>query len=80
MVNFLFGEGHQFLSLFCQVGTLDTLVGLSDDLGKLDGFVERYEFDFMIALQTHQHSTSAQLFQSRYLTTEIMQWPQETIW
>lgn len=55
-------------------------MGLSDDLGKLDGFVERYEFDFMIALQTHQHSTSAQLFQSHYLTTEIMQWPQETIW
>lgn len=55
-------------------------MGLSDDLGKLDGFVERYEFDFMITLQTHQHSTSAQLFQSRYLTTEIMQWPQETIW
>lgn len=24
-----------------QVGTLDTLVGLSDDLGKLDAFVER---------------------------------------
>ena len=25
----------------CQVGTLDQLVGLSDDLGKLDGFVEQ---------------------------------------
>ncbi|RMX38148.1 hypothetical protein pdam_00014748 [Pocillopora damicornis] len=25
-----------------KVGTLDTLVGLSDDLGKLDGFVERH--------------------------------------
>lgn len=24
-----------------QVGTLDQLVGLSDDLGKLDGFVEQ---------------------------------------
>lgn len=28
--------------IYWQVGTLDTLVGLSDDLGKLDGFVERY--------------------------------------
>ena len=27
-----------------QVGTLDTLVGLSDDLGKLDTFVEGYVF------------------------------------
>lgn len=26
---------------FFQVGTLDQLVGLSDDLGKLDGFVEQ---------------------------------------
>ena len=26
------------------MGTLDTLVGLSDDLGKLDGFVERYTY------------------------------------
>lgn len=25
----------------CQVGTLDQLVGLSDDLGKLDVFVEQ---------------------------------------
>jgi len=25
-----------------QVGTLDVLVGLSDELGKLDPFVERY--------------------------------------
>lgn len=27
--------------LLFQVGTLDQLVGLSDDLGKLDGFVEQ---------------------------------------
>lgn len=27
--------------IFFQVGTLDQLVGLSDDLGKLDGFVEQ---------------------------------------
>lgn len=26
---------------FLQVGTLDVLVGLSDDLGKLDDYVER---------------------------------------
>lgn len=31
-VSFLFGR--------FQVGTLDQLVGLSDDLGKLDGYVE----------------------------------------
>lgn len=30
--------------IYWQVGTLDTLVGLSDDLGKLDGFVERYTY------------------------------------
>ena len=30
------------------MGTLDTLVGLSDDLGKLDGFVERYYSTCMI--------------------------------
>ena len=29
------------MPLFLKVGTLDTLVGLSDDLGKLDTFVER---------------------------------------
>lgn len=29
-----------FSSFFFQVGTLDQLVGLSDDLGKLDGYVE----------------------------------------
>ena len=36
-------EGYKKTSnVFCdQVGTLDQLVGLSDDLGKLDGFVEQ---------------------------------------
>lgn len=29
------------VSWLFQVGTLDQLVGLSDDLGKLDGFVEQ---------------------------------------
>lgn len=29
-----------FSLIIFQVGTLDQLVGLSDDLGKLDGFVE----------------------------------------
>ena len=32
---------RQLKLLFLLVGTLDTLVGLSDDLGKLDAFVER---------------------------------------
>lgn len=33
-----------YLSTCCaeQVGTLDVLVGLSDELAKLDSFVERY--------------------------------------
>lgn len=34
-----------------QVGTLDVLVGLSDDLAKLDAFVER--FDFYLEEQKH---------------------------
>lgn len=32
------------LSVPLQVGTLDVLVGLSDELAKLDSFVERYVF------------------------------------
>lgn len=32
---------HLCTMYLCQVGTLDQLVGLSDDLGKLDGFVEQ---------------------------------------
>lgn len=35
-------DNLHFSTIYWQVGTLDTLVGLSDDLGKLDGFVERY--------------------------------------
>ena len=31
-----------------QVGTLDVLVGLSDDLGKLDAFIERYVLILLI--------------------------------
>lgn len=33
----------QLTCIFPQVGTLDTLVGLSDDLNKLDGYVDRYQ-------------------------------------
>lgn len=36
---------HQLKLVLLQVGTLDTLVGLSDDLGKLDAFVERQVAD-----------------------------------
>ena len=32
---------HFSYIIITQVGTLDQLVGLSDDLGKLDGFVEQ---------------------------------------
>lgn len=36
-----------------QVGTLDVLVGLSDELAKLDSFVERYNSALSLYLNLH---------------------------
>lgn len=41
-----------------QVGTLDVLVGLSDELAKLDSFVERYAHCFLLHKQKGQHFCS----------------------
>lgn len=40
-LNLFYFNTIKSLQSFFQVGTLDQLVGLSDDLGKLDGFVEQ---------------------------------------
>lgn len=41
------------MSVYYQVGTLDVLVGLSDELGKLDPFVERYLTSLLLIAFAH---------------------------
>ena len=55
MCTVVFRKVGTLVVMIFQVGTLDVLVGLSDDLGKLDAFCEGYAKLMSMKLQRSKH-------------------------
>jgi hypothetical protein len=53
-MNILVNSINLFYLIFKKVGTLDTLIGLSDELHKLDIFVEGWDLDTIIVTSIPQ--------------------------